>query len=332
MAPHGAGSVESENKLDNFLPILACPRHHSPLAHFENVLVCPSGHAFPIQDSVPVFASHPRRQDHPANMEPWQPSDAPTPVDPFVNDWLVNTNGNLYRRARGNLLRYPIPVWPSERGDGRLLIDLGCGWGRWCLAAGRAGFRAFGVDLHLEAIAAAIRVARQLGSEAAFACAEIDRLPIATASADFVFSYSVLQHLDRAKVPDVLREVSRVLKPAGACLIQLPNRLGPLSLIRQARRGFRDGLPGTLEMRYWSRAEIAATVRRAGLELISIRTDGFFSQNPQLSDLDLLPLWAKAVVMASYSGRQASSLFPPLTRIADSLWVEMRAPASASRR
>lgn len=259
-------------------------------------------------------------------MEPCHFGNEPTSVDRFVNDWVVNTNGNLYRRARGKLSRYPIPEWSFGTGNGRVMVDLGCGWGRWSVAASRAGFRTLGIDVHLDALAAAKRVSRQLGVSANFVCAEIDSLPIQPASVDFVFSYSVLQHLDRARVQGVFREVSRVLMPGGECLIQLPNRFGAASILRQAKRGFRDGRPGTFDMRYWSRSEIASAVESAGLRLLSVQADGFLSQNPQLSDLDLLPGWGKAVVLTSHLGCRVSNVIPPLGRFADSLWIKAQAP------
>jgi SAM-dependent methyltransferase len=312
----------------DILQVLACPRDRAPLENLGTSLACTHGHRFSIEEGVPVFAERPRREISPRNLEACRFDDGPSSVDPFVNDWLVNTNGNLYRKVRGKLDRYPIPDWPFQQGAGKLLVDIGCSWGRWSVAASRAGFRTIGVDLHFNALAAAVRVARQLDVGASYACSEANVLPLASASADFIFSYSVLQHLERAKVNDAFREISRVLKPGATCLVQLPNTFGFLSLLRQARRGFRDGMAGTSEMRYWSRAEIASAVTGSGLRLVSIRADGFLSQNPRLSDLDLLPAWGKTLVLASYAGCRASALFPPLVRVADSLWVEARAPES----
>lgn len=292
-------------------------------------LVCPQGHSFAIEEGVPILTDHPRREAAPGNMEPCRALDSQSFVDPFVNDWIVNSNGNLYRAARGKLRGYPIPPWPLPARQGALVVDIGCGWGRWSVAAGRAGLRPIGVDIHLDAVQAAARVSRQLRVHANFVCAEADNLPLKPACVDAFFSYSVLQHMGRTKVLKLLRESSRVLKNDGVCLVQLPNRYGLLSLLRQAKRGFRDGKPGTFEMRYWSHDEIHTVAAQAFLRLISIRPDGFLSQNPQLCDLDILPPWGRMIVLASYAGRKLAGRFPPLTRLADSLWVEAQAPASS---
>ena len=109
-------------------------------------------------------------------------------------------------------------------------------------------------------------------------------------------------------------------------MIQLPNAIGALSIGKQLRRGFSEARPGSFEMRYWSRAEIRRAFEDAGLSDVRIRADGFFSQNPQLADLDLLSLPANLLVLASYAGRKAADALPLLTRVADSLWIGARAP------
>jgi uncharacterized protein YbaR (Trm112 family) len=91
------------------LQLLACPGDHAPLEYREGSLICPQGHQFHVEDGIPVFAENPRRERVPGNMGPCQYQSENSPVDPFVNDWIVNTNGNLYWSSRGKLPRYPIP-------------------------------------------------------------------------------------------------------------------------------------------------------------------------------------------------------------------------------
>jgi SAM-dependent methyltransferase len=157
-------------------------------------------------------------------------------------------------------------------------------------------------------------------------CGDIEALPLSSKSVDVVFSYSVLQHIDRLKVAHFFEEVARVLKPGGVCLVQLPNAYGIYSVVRQAKRGFREATAGTFEMRYWTRAGIRRAIAKAGLRNLQFRADGFFSQDPQLSDLDLLSSAGKLIVVASHAGRKAADILPVLTRVADSLWVRAQSP------
>ncbi|MFZ0640125.1 MAG: class I SAM-dependent methyltransferase [Candidatus Acidiferrales bacterium] len=317
---------------ESLFRVLACPRDQTLLRVSGDAVVCEQGHRFAIEQGVPVFAENPRREPVPLNMAPCPKlaggGASTQSIDAFVNDWIVNTNGNLYWRARGRLPRYPIPDWPFGRGDGKTLLDIGCSWGRWCIAAARAGFRPIGIDVHIDALTAAVRVSQQFDAQCNFLCGDAYVLPVRSHSVDCVFSYSVLQHIDKPKVLRIFNEIARVLVPGGRCLIQLPNTLGPLSFVQQLKRGFREAQPGTFEMRYWSRKMIRGSLGNAGLGGIQIHADGFLSQNPQLSDLDLLTPAGKLVVIASYVGRKIAKALPILTRVADSLWVEARAPAA----
>lgn len=317
------------------LRILACPHDHTKLRVENDFIVCERAHQFPFEDGIPIFAENPRCEPIPLNMGPCpHPSDGADAaarderIDPFVNDWIVNTNGNLYWRARGRLPRYPIPNWPFGAGKGQVMVDIGCSWGRWSIAAARAGFVPVGTDVHVDALAAATRVSRQLGARADFICGDAEHLPFQSGSVDCVFSYSVLQHLDKSKVRRIFQEISRVLQPGGVCLLQLPNAFGLLSIAQQLRRGFREAKSGTFEMRYWTHATICRGLEQAGFSKVTIRTDGFFSQNPQLTDLDLLSPAGRLLIRASAAGRRAANAFPILTRIADSLWIEARTSAS----
>jgi hypothetical protein len=55
--------------------------------------------------------------------------------------------------------------------------------------------------------------------------------------------------------------------------------------------------------------------------------DGFFTINPQVSDLDLLPARSRVVVRVSEVLRRASRHAPFLVQVADSVVVRVKAPA-----
>ena len=179
-------------------------------------------------------------------------------------------------------------------------------------------------DFVHQGIRAARRVASQLGVHADFVVADGRFLPFPDGTFQHVYSYSVLQHLERSAVMRFFREVSRVLKPKGVCLVQLPNVFGLHNMLQQAKRGFREGRSGTFEMRYWSTKAIRQAVEMAGLKDMAIRPEGFFTQNPQLSDLDLLSPKGKMIVLVSNAGRKLAAMFPIVTGLADSFWVEAR--------
>jgi SAM-dependent methyltransferase len=238
-------------------------------------------------------------------------------IDGWVERSIVKTHGNLYRGRA--LTRYPIPPFPLGPGEERSLLDIGCNWGRWTIAAAQAGFRATGIDPKEKALAAARRVAAQVGVEAEFVAGDARRLPFPDDSFDVVFSYSVLQHLSKPDTLTTVAEIRRVLRPGGTALVEMPNARGPLNLVRRASRGFAEG--SGFDVRYWTLAELRDAFSAIGdVELLA---DGFLTLNPQPADLDLLRRRHRPIVLLSDALRRASRTAPILVSVADSVVVRV---------
>jgi len=316
--------------------LLVCPRDKGELRWEGTSLVCGQGHRYAVIDEVPVLLVSEVEQTHIEGTRALAAAELgdasslpvfdvqPGEIDPFVRNVIGATNGGLYQHLVGTLKEYPIPRLRLPPGDGRLLLEVGCNWGRWCVAAARAGFRPIGIDPSLKAIRAANRVARQLGIKAEYAVADARYLPFRANAFDQIFSYSVLQHLSRENVATSLAEMHRVLAADGAVLVQMPNKFGMRCLYHQARRGFRE--ERDFEVRYWRPSELLAAFDSAiGPSEVSV--DGFFSLNVQPNDLHLLPARYRAVVHASEALRRLSGMIPLLVKAADSLYVSARRAA-----
>ena len=326
---------------------LACPRHHLGLAVDASVLTCPKGCTYPVVDGVPVMLLDDRRQTMDLASESLRQSTRPgaegelyidslglndqekeaivqlaasatARVDPVVSFLVGATNGIAYKHLIGRLNEYPIPDLRLPPSDGQIFVDLGCNWGRWCIAAARKGYRVVGIDPSLGAVMAARRAARQLGVEAAYLVGDARFLPFKDSAIDRVFSYSVLQHFSRDDVALVISEVGRVLKDKGTAFIQMPTKFGLRCLYHQARRGFREGVG--FEVRYWTLPSLAALfASKIGTTEFSV--DCFFGIGLQFSDLHLMPPGLKMIVSASEGLQLASTVFTPLVWAADSVYV-----------
>jgi SAM-dependent methyltransferase/uncharacterized protein YbaR (Trm112 family) len=318
---------------EGLLRLLVCPRDHQALEEREQHLVCPRGHRYAIVEGVPILLLPETEQTHIEGTRSLQfgasgkatsaplPGPAPGEIDPFVQQVIAATNGLLYIRLVGKLSGYPIPHLRLPHGDGKRFLEIGCNWGRWCVAAARMGYRPVGIDPSLKGIRAARHVAQQLGIDAHYVVADGRYLPFADGTFDQVFSYSVLQHLSKDNARVTLQEVARALQPSGGFLVQMPNCFGIRCLYHQARRGFREGRD--FDVRYWTPNELVSTFR-AAFGSARIFVDGFFSLNAQISDVELLPWKYRTVVYASEALRRISGVFSPLTYLADSLYVEAR--------
>jgi len=312
------------------LEFIVCPRDRTALRESANSLVCEQGHIYGVVDGVPIlllddevdFTHYQAKRSLTSIHTPLSDLMMPAPVgdeiDPWVNRWIGATNGALYRPLQGKLQEYPIPTLRLPPGDGRLFLEVGCNWGRWCIAAARAGYRPIGVDPSLGGIRAARHVAAQLKVEALYVVGDGRYLPFRDGLFDQAFSYSVLQHLSKENTRATLREIRRVLKSEGHSLIQMANKLGFRSLYHQLRHRFVE--TRGFEVRYWLPGELrSAFLQELGPTRLEV--DGFFSLNPQASDLRLLPRKYQMVVRASEFLRSVTRLFPPLLYAADSLYM-----------
>lgn len=335
-----------------YLDNLVCPRDHLGLQYLEPELLCPFGHRYPVVDQVPVMLledveqtigiaqaslreakssgkgeeqiprlyldslgiSDKERQEvlelaHGGNCR----------IDPVVSYLVGATSGYSYKHLIGALNSYPIPDLRLPDGNGQTLLELGCNWGRWCIAAARKGYNVVGIDPSLGAIMAAQRVNMQLGLSIKYLVADARFLPFAANTYDNIFSYSVLQHLSRDNVKMVLAEVARVLKPGGTSLIQMANVLGLRCLYHQARRRFREARG--FEVRYWS----VPALKRTFTEIVGeskISVDCYFGLGLQAADWKFMPPQIRFAIAASEFLRKASAIFPFLIYVADSVYVK----------
>jgi len=338
---------------------LVCPRHKTPLSEAGSALVCAGRHSYPVVEGVPVLlddvtqtmalatrslraAEFTLQQSDPASRDPWfldtlgisaeetaelrarldrnVSPDAPKPgVDPLVSFLVGATNGIAYDHLIGKLREYPIPDLRLPQGHGKALLDIGCNWGRWSIAAARLGYTVIGIDPSLGAILAARRAAAQLRVDAHFVVADGRFLPFPEAAFDVAFSYSVIQHFSRFDASTAIREVGRVLRTHGRSLIQMPAVFGLRCIYHQARRRFCE--PRDFEVRYWTIPGLRSLFT-ADIGPTTFSVDCFFGLGLQASDLPLMPDRRARIIRASEFLRKASRILPGLIYVADSVYVE----------
>jgi len=332
---------------------LVCPRTGERLARSGGVLRSPGGAEYPVVEGVPVLL----RDDVPQTIGLAQASltaareaqagrrpdnwflatvgvsdeersiaqrlrgENGTVVDPVVAVLIPATNGILYRDLIGKVTEFPMPELRLPPGEGRRLLDIGCSWGRWSVAAARKGYRPIGLDPSLGAVLAAKRMCARLGVKADFVVGDARFLPFQRSAFDNVFSYSVVQHFSKADARRTLAEVARVLLPGGECLIQMPNVFGVRSLQHQMRRGFREGRD--FEVRYWRPAElIQAFTEAVGPAELSV--DCYFGLGLQAADAPLMGPWRQRLIALSEWLRKGAEECPPLRHLADSVYLRAK--------
>ncbi|MFI5178060.1 MAG: class I SAM-dependent methyltransferase [Vicinamibacterales bacterium] len=136
----------------------------------------------------------------------WTPSEVVDVTGPpaLLRNYLEQRDVRAYLRQAA-----------ARRAVGRA-YDIGCGFGRLTPVLAEGAAEVIGYqreNTHVE-------TARRLLPNLQFAhVATLERLPAADASADFVLTFTVLQHMPDGRAEAVLSEILRVLAPGGHLLL-----------------------------------------------------------------------------------------------------------------
>lgn len=335
----------------SFVGLLRCPYEGLELTESgKNTLHCANGHSFPVVDGIPVLLSTALPDTLwvlSASLKlsnDWVNGNRSDPyfidtlgltagqrielrqrvsrskegdVDPVISFLVAATSGYLYENLVGSLKEVPIPAIRIPTGTG-VLLDVGCNWGRWSIAAAKKGYKTIGIDPSIGALLAAKRLSKQLGLDCSFICGDARTLPIQKETIDYVFSYSVIQHFSKADAAMTLGQVKRVLKIGGSSLIQMPNANGLRSAFHVYKQ--RKHAPTGFDVRYWVPKELKHKFSQiVGPSQLTV--DGFFGLGIQPSDWPMLSMKARVVILVSETMRFLTNLFPFLMTFADSLYV-----------
>jgi SAM-dependent methyltransferase len=188
---------------------------------------------------------------------------------------------------------------------GDVILDLGCGSGRfsvWMLASGA----------HMIGVDTGAFFAAEARAGVDLVVGELRQLPFEDASVDKAYSIDVLEHLSEGGVDAMLREVARVLRPGGSLFVYTHvMQLSPFAPVLGAI------------------SRVARAVERRGLSDLTIE---------RLRPTDHLnPLRSREHLdeVAARSGFQVARLryyTPILSRIAESIVVPVAAQALARRK
>jgi ubiquinone/menaquinone biosynthesis C-methylase UbiE len=104
---------------------------------------------------------------------------------------------------------------------GQRILDVACGGGRHSLAMARRGAIVTGIDLGPTAIATAQRRATKAGVQAEFVQADVRRLEYEAVFDAVTFLFGCLTEMPRQDAADVVRRLSRSLRPGGLLLLEV---------------------------------------------------------------------------------------------------------------
>ena len=239
------------NGLDWALPLLVCPSCREPFAlevdgaEGDGVLSHPAGgcpERFPVIDGIPRLVRGGSRSELVARHAPWFAASisrrelrdrwvaaggtANAVVRGFDYEWSrFRDVGTLDLKAI--FAMYFDVVEGASFGTDRIVLDAGCGAGRWACEVAARGPRVLAVDL-----GASVELARaSAGDDDRIACVQADlrELPVRAEAVDWAYSLGVLHHVEGAE--QALARIVHAVKPGGEVLLYLYYALdqrGPL--------------------------------------------------------------------------------------------------------
>ncbi len=98
-----------------------------------------------------------------------------------------------------------------------LVVDLGCGGGRWALALTRAGYEALGVDISAEMV----KLARRRAPKARFLRGSLHAVRIPPCAAITAFGEAAAYGASEARLVRFFKKTARALRPGGVLLLDL---------------------------------------------------------------------------------------------------------------
>jgi ubiquinone/menaquinone biosynthesis C-methylase UbiE len=200
-------TVNSPGVADEVLAILRCLSCQGKLRNSANGLVCSNcGREYPMLKGVLRFVDE---QNYAGSFGFQWKLYARTQMDDAVS-----------RRSEEAFIRRT--GFRPEDLAGKLVLDVGCGMGRFAEIASRWGARVVGIDLSLACEVAAKNLSER---QANFFQADVFKLPFAPESFDYIYSIGVLHHTPDCE--QAFKSLPRLLKPGGRIAIWLYSAYNP---------------------------------------------------------------------------------------------------------
>ncbi len=160
------------------------------------------------------------------------------------------------------------------RGKDAVVLNIGCGIGRVDLYLAPHVRELWAIDVSSEMLTRAQERLRGCPNIRFLEVGNRDFLAaFADGTMDLVFSYLVLQHLEKADAVKYLREAARVLKPGGIVVTQFPNYLSPeYENVLLVESDVVDRSPG--RVRPYTEAEVRRTLAVLGFESVALSIEG----------------------------------------------------------
>lgn len=180
-------------------------------------------------------------------------------------DLESNPYGSCFSYSRKRLDVWLARYLPSD-GNGRRLLDLGCGTGDHLARYRKQGYDVAGVDGSGEML----RIAQLNNPGVEILASDVEHLPYPDRSFDYVICIEVLRYLPSPE--GCVREIARVLRPGGVCLATAAPKwsLNGYWLVNRIAAQIRIGNLVQLRQFFTNSWQLNRSLAEAGFEQISL--------------------------------------------------------------
>lgn len=133
--------------------------------------------------------------------------------------WNWNNITSTHWNEPSEDIYYYLHLWSEKRN--KKLLDLGAGIGRHSLLFAKNGFDVTAFDFSKEGLDKIENFADQLNLEIDLVNGNMNRLPFASQSFDFVVAYNSIYHTDYEGLIRTIYEIRRVLKANGEAFVTM---------------------------------------------------------------------------------------------------------------
>lgn len=140
-------------------------------------------------------------------------------------NWEKNNFGSISHLDR-KYIRAELKYFSRQQSSKNCVLEIGFGNGKFLQYCVEVGWAVTGVEIN----PLLVEIAQESGFDAI--CSS-DLSELSANQFDLVTAFDVLEHIPQDRILAFLRQINRVLKPKGICLLRFPNGDSPFGLANQ---------------------------------------------------------------------------------------------------
>jgi len=182
-----------------------------------------------------------------------------------TDDTMFNKN----TEKEGDFIKKHLDITNED-----VVLDYGCGLGRLMKHIAPSTKAMVGLDVSNSIVAMSKKYLDGVTNVQTIHCSGLGESPVGPNTIDKIYSYIVLQHVNKYKVLHILRNIKATMTPGGKALFQFPDLMKtPDSIIRGYATTHVQNADNNCSLHFWTREEAEKLFEIAGWKIVDIIDD-----------------------------------------------------------